>query len=79
MNPVDLSNPTGKTRTEKNLHLKFESIAPKIEHPPPPPHFFKLVACYLQEVDSAVCCCGEPRSHRVEQIHQSQVAGSPVR
>ena len=29
--PVDLSNRTSKTRTEKNLHLKFESLAPKIE------------------------------------------------
>ena len=31
--PVDLSNPTNKTRNEKNLHLKFESSAPKIERP----------------------------------------------
>ena len=41
-------------KQNKNLeHLKYESLAPKIE----PPHiFFKSVL--LQEVDSAVCCCG---------------------
>ena len=80
MRPVDLSNSTSKTRTEKNLHLKFESLAPKIENP-----FFwnQWLFSYnwglLQEVDSTACCCGGPNSHRVEQLSQSQVAVSPVR
>ena len=38
--PVDLSNSTSKTRTKKSLHLKFESLAPKIE----PPTCLKSVA-----------------------------------
>ena len=53
-----ISNPTSKKRTEKNLHLKFESLAPKIE-PPPPPHFFKSVAViYKKSIQQCVAVGG---------------------